>query len=28
VFASDGSVRERRMGRISEADLRAWSGLS
>lgn len=25
VFAPDGSVRQRRMGRVSEADLRAWA---
>jgi thiol-disulfide isomerase/thioredoxin len=28
IFAADGSVRERRMGRVSEADLRAWSAPS
>ena len=28
VFAADGSVRQRRMGRVSEADLKAWSGLA
>jgi thiol-disulfide isomerase/thioredoxin len=27
VFDADGRVRQRRMGRLSEADLRAWSGL-
>lgn len=26
VFAPDGSVRQRRMGRVTEADLKAWSG--
>ncbi|MBC5786008.1 TlpA family protein disulfide reductase [Ramlibacter sp. USB13] len=25
VFAADGRVRQRRMGRVSEADLQAWS---
>lgn len=25
VFAPDGSVRQRRMGRVSEADLKAWA---
>jgi thiol-disulfide isomerase/thioredoxin len=25
VFAPDGSVRQRRMGRVSEADLQAWA---
>ena len=25
VFGADGSVRQRRMGRVSEADLQAWS---
>ncbi len=24
----DGNVRERRMGRLSEADLKAWAGLA
>jgi len=28
LFAADGSVRERRIGRVSESDLRAWSGRS
>lgn len=28
VFGADGTVRQRRMGRVSEADLQAWSGLS
>ena len=28
VFAADGNVRERRIGRVSESDLRAWSGRS
>jgi thiol-disulfide isomerase/thioredoxin len=26
VVAADGSLRQRRMGRVSEADLQAWSG--
>jgi thiol-disulfide isomerase/thioredoxin len=26
VFAEDGTVRQRRMGRVTEADLKAWSG--
>lgn len=26
VFAADGSIRQRRMGRVTEADLKAWSG--
>jgi thiol-disulfide isomerase/thioredoxin len=25
LFGADGSVRQRRMGRLSESDLRAWS---
>jgi thiol-disulfide isomerase/thioredoxin len=28
MVAADGSVRQRRMGRVSDADLRDWSGLS
>ena len=28
VFAADGSLRERRMGRVSEADLKDWSSVS
>jgi thiol-disulfide isomerase/thioredoxin len=28
LFAADGRVQQRRMGRLSEADLKAWSGLS
>ena len=28
VLGSDGTVRQRRMGRVSEADLQAWSTLS
>ncbi|MBI5279473.1 MAG: TlpA family protein disulfide reductase [Burkholderiales bacterium] len=28
VVAADGSVRQRRMGRVSEADLKAWSQLA
>jgi thiol-disulfide isomerase/thioredoxin len=28
VFGPDGTVRQRRMGRVSEADLKAWSSLS
>jgi thiol-disulfide isomerase/thioredoxin len=28
VFGADGTVRQRRMGRVSEADLKAWSQLS
>lgn len=28
VLGPDGAVRERRMGRVSEADLRSWSALS
>ena len=28
VFDADGRVRQRRMGRVSEADLKAWSGLA
>jgi thiol-disulfide isomerase/thioredoxin len=28
VLGADGMVRERRMGRVSEADLKAWSTLS
>jgi thiol-disulfide isomerase/thioredoxin len=28
VFGADGRVRERRMGQLSEADLKAWSALS
>jgi thiol-disulfide isomerase/thioredoxin len=28
VFDADGRIRQRRMGRVSEADLKAWSGLS
>jgi thiol-disulfide isomerase/thioredoxin len=28
VVGADGAVRERRMGRVSEADLQAWSGRS
>jgi len=26
VFDADGRIRQRRMGRVSEADLKAWSG--
>ena len=25
VFGADGNVRQRRMGRVSDADLKAWS---
>jgi hypothetical protein len=28
LFGADGRVQQRRMGRLSEADLKAWSGLS
>jgi thiol-disulfide isomerase/thioredoxin len=28
VFDADGRIRQRRMGRVSEADLKAWSGLA
>jgi len=28
VLGADGNVRQRRMGRVSEADLKAWSGLA
>lgn len=28
VLDADGKVRQRRMGRLSEADLKAWSGLA
>ena len=28
VLDADGNIRQRRMGRVSEADLKAWSGLS
>jgi thiol-disulfide isomerase/thioredoxin len=28
VIGPDGSVRERRMGRVSDADLKAWSGVA
>lgn len=28
LFGADGAVRQRRMGKVSEADLQAWSGLS
>lgn len=28
VFGADGSIRQRRMGRVSEADLKAWATLS
>ena len=28
LFDKDGKVRQRRMGRLSEADLQAWSGLA
>jgi thiol-disulfide isomerase/thioredoxin len=28
VFGADGQVRERRMGRVSEADLKAWTAAS
>ncbi|MCG2595327.1 TlpA family protein disulfide reductase [Ramlibacter sp. XY19] len=27
VFGADGQVRERRMGRVSEADLKSWTAL-
>jgi thiol-disulfide isomerase/thioredoxin len=27
VFGADGQVRERRMGRVSEADLKSWAAL-
>jgi thiol-disulfide isomerase/thioredoxin len=28
VLGADGAVRQRRMGRVSETDLKAWSGLA
>jgi thiol-disulfide isomerase/thioredoxin len=28
VFDADGRIRQRRMGRVSEADLKAWSAAS
>ena len=28
VFGADGGVRQRRMGRVTEADLKAWSAVS
>jgi hypothetical protein len=28
VFGADGTVRQRRIGKVSEADLQAWSGLT
>lgn len=28
VLGSDGTIRQRRMGRVSEADLKAWASLS
>jgi thiol-disulfide isomerase/thioredoxin len=28
VFGPDGQVRERRIGRLSDADLKAWSGVA